>query len=65
MYSEVDQRHAEICIQDFGLSESSREIGTPVEQSNKLSKEPKTLELRVATRYRSAIGEAELLRSRS
>ena len=58
---EADQRHAEICIKEANLQESSREVTTPVDRSGKLEKESQNLEPKVATRYRGVVARLNYL----
>ena len=48
-------------MKEAGLQESSRDVGTPVERSNKLGKEVQSLEPRVATRYRGVVARLNYL----
>ena len=65
IFYEGDQRHVEICLEELGLDESSREVSTPCDKSlenvkntnaikNK-EKEEKKLEPVRATRYRGMV----------
>ena len=59
---EGDQRHVEICMQDLGLDQDSREVTTPVDKSEKKPVEEESfLDPPTATRYRGMVARMNFL----